>query len=63
MLVQRRSLRVIADTAIIYSQTARPTTTVVTRSVADPECARGGGVSHILAEKRGVGFTLFKKNA
>ena len=30
-------------------------------SVADPECARGGGVSHILAEKRGVSFTLFKK--
>ena len=26
-----------------------------------PECARGGGVSHILAEKRGVSFTLFKK--
>ena len=30
-------------------------------AVADPECARGGGVSHILAEKRGVSFTLFKK--
>ena len=30
-------------------------------SVADPECARGGGVSHILAEKRGVSFTLFQK--
>ena len=30
-------------------------------SVADPECARGGGVSHMLAEKRGVSFTLFKK--
>ena len=30
-------------------------------TVADPECARGGGVSHILAEKRGVSFTLFKK--
>ena len=30
-------------------------------SVADPECARGGGVSHILAENRGVSFTLFKK--
>ena len=29
-------------------------------AVADPECARGGGVSHILAEKRGVSFTLFK---
>ena len=28
--------------------------------MADPECARGGGVSHILAEKRGVSFTLFK---
>ena len=30
-------------------------------AVADPECARGGGVSHILAENRGVSFTLFKK--
>ena len=30
-------------------------------TVADPECARGGGVSHILAEKRIVSFTLFKK--
>ena len=30
-------------------------------TVADPECARGGGVSHILAEKRGVSFTLFQK--
>ena len=30
-------------------------------TVVDPECARGGGVSHILAEKRGVRFTLFKK--
>ena len=29
--------------------------------VADPECAEGGGVSHILAEKRVVSFTLFKK--
>ena len=29
--------------------------------MAYPECARGGGVSHILAEKRGVGFTLFQK--
>ena len=29
--------------------------------VADPECARGGGVSHILAEKRGVSLTLLKK--
>ena len=29
--------------------------------VADPEWARGGGVSHILAEKRGVSFTLLKK--
>ena len=29
--------------------------------MADPECARGGGVSHILAEKRGVSFTFFKK--
>ena len=28
--------------------------------MADPECARGGGESHILAEKRGVSFTLFK---
>ena len=30
-------------------------------TVADPECAGGGGVSHILAEKRGVSFTLFQK--
>ena len=30
-------------------------------AVADPKCARGGGVSHILAEKMGVSFTLFKK--
>ena len=29
--------------------------------MADPECARGGGVSHILAEKRGVSFTLLKQ--
>ena len=29
-------------------------------SVADPECARGRGVSHVLAEKRGVGFSLIK---
>ena len=29
-------------------------------TVADPECARGGAVSHILAEKRGVSFTFFK---
>ena len=29
--------------------------------MADPECARGGGVSHILAEKRGVSFTLIQK--
>ena len=29
--------------------------------MADPECAKGGGVSHILAEKRGVSFTLLKK--
>ena len=34
--------------------------TLLQLSVADPECARGGGVSHILAEKRGVSFTLFK---
>ena len=30
-------------------------------SVADLECTRGGGVSHILAEKRGVSSTLLKK--
>ena len=30
-------------------------------AVADPECARGGGVSYILAEKKGVSFTLFEK--
>ena len=29
--------------------------------MADPECAKGGGVSRILAEKRGVSFTLKKK--
>ena len=29
--------------------------------MADPECARGGGVSQILTEKKGVGFTLFQK--
>ena len=29
--------------------------------MADPECARGGGGSHILAEKMGVSFTLFQK--
>ena len=29
--------------------------------MADPECARGGGVSHILAEKKGVSFTLLKQ--
>ena len=26
-----------------------------------PECTRGGGVSHILAEKKGVSFTLSPK--
>ena len=30
-------------------------------TVAYPECARGGGVSHIFAKKRCVSFTLFKK--
>ena len=30
-------------------------------AVADPECARGGGVSHIFAEKRGVSFSLLQK--
>ena len=30
-------------------------------SVADSECARGGGVRHILAEKRGGSFTFFQK--
>ena len=29
--------------------------------MADQECAREGGVSHILAEKKIVNFTLFKK--
>ena len=29
--------------------------------MSDPKCARGGGVSHILAEKEGVSFTLIKK--
>ena len=32
-------------------------------TVADPECSRGGGVSHILAENRGVSLTLLPKNA
>ena len=27
----------------------------------DPESARAGGVSHILAEKRGVSLTIFQK--
>ena len=30
-------------------------------AVADPECATGGGVSHILAEKRDFSFTSLKK--
>ena len=30
-------------------------------TVAYPECAKRGGLSHILAEKRGVSFTLFQK--
>ena len=30
-------------------------------AVANPECARGGGLSHILADKRGVNVTLFQK--
>ena len=29
--------------------------------MASQECARGGGVNHILAEKRGVSFTFFLK--
>ena len=29
--------------------------------MADPECARGGGVSHILAEKRVLASLYFKK--
>ena len=29
--------------------------------MANPECAKGGGVNHILAEKRGVSFTFFLK--
>ena len=29
--------------------------------MANPECARGEGVNHNLAEKRGVSFTLFLK--
>ena len=40
---------------------ATPGVGLLGRSVADPECARGGGVSHILPEKRGVSFTLLKK--
>ena len=31
------------------------------KAVAYPECTRGGGVSHFLAEKRGVSFTSFQK--
>ena len=31
-------------------------------SVADPECARGGGVSHILAEKGLLASLYSKKN-
>ena len=31
------------------------------KPVVDPECARGGGVSRILSEKKGVSFTLFLK--
>ena len=31
-----------------------------TEAVADPECVRGGGVSHILAEK-GVLASLYSK--
>ena len=47
----------------MYNVGPTPSTLVqhCTNAVADPECARGGGVSHILAEKRGVSFTLFKK--
>ena len=30
-------------------------------TVADPECARGGGVSHILAEKGMLASLYFKK--
>ena len=29
--------------------------------MADPECARGGGVNHILAEKRGVIASFYSK--
>ena len=36
-------------------------TSVAVMTVADPECARGGGVSHIFAEKRCVSYTLFQK--
>ena len=47
----------------MYNVGPTPSTLVqhCTNAVADPESARGGGVSHILAEKRGVSFTLFKK--
>ena len=34
--------------------------TLAHHSVADPECARGGGVSHILAEK-GLLASLYSK--
>ena len=33
---------------------------IITTSVADPECARGGSVSHILAEK-GLLASLYSK--
>ena len=32
-------------------------------AVADPECARGGGVSHILAEKGLLASLFSQKNA
>ena len=35
--------------------------TLYNMSVADPECARGGGVSHILAEKRVLALLYSKK--
>ena len=49
------------NTHIIYTGEKCLGIYTFTNTVADPECARGGGVSHILPEKRGVSFTLLKK--
>ena len=36
---------------------------MVQTAVADPECAKGGGLSHILAEKKELASLYYKKNA